>query len=177
MLMQLRLTQLIIWENADRCVTSAMCRCVIMATAALCCDAVWCDMMSSVVLCSATSPFLVAIPELLKAYKIWLFCHILHNTAFRGVGLMNQLWFFVDNCEGMLHPDPSLHCAASWLHLTHEEDSTILSCIENTSAPISASDLRCSQERYRSNSVWFPSYIFGFRSSMRCAMAWTASGL
>ena len=24
-----------------------------------------------------------------------LFSHILHNTAFRGVGLMNQIWFFV----------------------------------------------------------------------------------
>ena len=201
MLMQLTLTQLIIWENADRCVTSAMCRCVIMASAALCCDAVWCDMMSSVVLCSATSPFLVAISELLKAYQRWsaryqhvlsintdndllhmppihvresfqaslfdqaltsfyswytsvlslyrkslmpviwvayiapsnmlridhsifisrLFSHILHNTAFRGVGLMNQIWFFVDNCEILLHPDPSLHCATSWLHLTHEK--------------------------------------------------------
>ena len=101
-----------------------------------------------------------------------LFSHILHNTAFRGVGLMNQLWFFVDNCEGMLHPDPSLHCAASWLHLTHEEDSTILSCIENTSAPISASDLR-----YESNSVCFLAYIFDSCSSMRCVVAWTSSRL
>ena len=106
-----------------------------------------------------------------------LFSHILHNTAFQGVGLMNQIWFFVDNCLEMLHPDPSLHCAASCLHFTYEEDSTILSCIENTSAPISASDLRCSQERCGSNSACFLSYMFDFCPSILRVVAWTASRL
>ena len=138
----------------------------------------WYDEQCCAVLCCAASPFLVAISELLKAYRIWiaryqhvisintdndllhmphmqpihvresfqaslfdqaltsfyswypsvlslcrkslmpviwvayiapsnmlridhsifistLFSHILHNTAFRGVGLMNQIWFFV----------------------------------------------------------------------------------
>ena len=40
-------------ENADRCVETVMCRYVLMASAAMCCNVVWCDMMSSVVLCCA----------------------------------------------------------------------------------------------------------------------------
>ena len=172
------------------------------------CNVMWCDLMSSVVLCCAvlccaTSPFLVAISELLKVYRRWsaryshvlgnntdnclihmphmppidsmesfqtslidqaltsfyswhpsvlslckslmtvirvaciapsnmlrtdyimfirrLCSHILHNTAFRGVGLMNQIWFFVDNGDERLHPDPTLHYATSCLNLADEE--------------------------------------------------------
>ena len=191
-----------------------MCRCVLIASAALRCNAVWYAIRHSAVLycavlCCATSPFLVVISELLKVYRrrsaryqhvlginidncllhmphmphmphmlpvdsmesfqtsltdqaltsfyswhpsvlslckslmtvIWVACiapsnmlrtdyimfirrlcsHILHNTAFRGVGLMNQIWFFVDNGDERLHPDPTLHYATSCLNLADEE--------------------------------------------------------